>query len=76
MAEEASMTSDIPSEVRSCSCAGVDSRTYALAVRAWLHGDVLRDDQGLLVPGDVTSSVVAEAQRRQSYGAVQLAQTA
>lgn len=57
-------------EVRACASAGVDSRTYAAAIRAWLHGGVLRTDSALLVPGDATPSMIAEARRREQYGAV------
>lgn len=57
-------------EVRACASPGVDSRTYAAAVRAWLHGDVLRTADALLVPGEATPSMIAEARRREAYGAV------
>jgi hypothetical protein len=57
-------------EVRACASAGVDSRTYAAAVRAWLHGRVFRTDTALLVPGDATPLMIAEARRREQYGAV------
>lgn len=56
-------------EVLACASPGVDSHTYAAAVRVWLHGGVLRTDAALLVPGEATPSMIAEARRRQAYGA-------